>query len=55
MEKAEQIAELVSRFDKDKNFYQSKNYNETQLRSDFLDSLFEILGWDRKKIYNNFA
>lgn len=48
MEKRKQIAELVSRFARDIDYYKSDRYNETLLRSDFLDPLFEILGWDIK-------
>lgn len=48
MEKKKQIADLVSRFEQDLAYYKSERYNETLLRSDFLDPLFEILGWDIK-------
>ena len=40
------IAELVQKYESDKPFYTSEQYNEAQLRSDFLDPLFELLGWD---------
>lgn len=42
------INELVKKYDRDREHYLSSNYNETQLRSDFLDPLFELLGWDIK-------
>lgn len=48
MEKKRQIADLVARFNKDFDYFKSDRYNETLLRSDFLDPLFEILGWDLK-------
>ena len=48
MEKKKQIADLVSRFEQDLAYYKSDRYNETLLRSDFLDPLFELLGWDIK-------
>jgi hypothetical protein len=37
---------LVQKYENDLDFYQSTKYNETQLRTDFLDPLFTILGWD---------
>lgn len=40
------IKELVDKYQNDISHYKSANYNETQLRSDFLDPLFELLGWD---------
>jgi len=39
------VYDLVERFDRDREAYIS-NYNETQLRGDFLDPLLEELGWD---------
>ncbi|GGE91305.1 adenine methyltransferase [Pseudoalteromonas gelatinilytica] len=37
---------LVKKYEDDKDVYQSAKYNETQLRTDFLDPLFSLLGWD---------
>ena len=42
------IHKLVERYEADRNYYQTDRYNETLLRSDFLDPLFEYLGWDIK-------
>ena len=42
------LTQLVSKFEKDLAYYKSARYNETLLRSDFLDPLFELLGWDIK-------
>lgn len=42
------IKELVDKYKNDISHYKSANYNEMQLRSDFLDPLFELLGWDIK-------
>jgi predicted type IV restriction endonuclease len=42
----EQIKALVDRFSDHHAEYTSGQYNETQLRRDFLDPLFESLGWD---------
>lgn len=41
-----EIVALVDRFDRQRSAYRSGKYNETQLRRDFLDPLFEALGWD---------
>jgi len=43
------VGELVERFDSHRDAYRSGKYNETQLRRDFLDPLFEAFGWD---VYN---
>jgi len=40
------IVELVQRFDQHRAAYRSGEYNETQLRREFLDPFFEALGWD---------
>ena len=42
------IHKLVERYESDRSYYLSERYNETQLRSDFLDPFFELLGWDIK-------
>lgn len=44
------IYKLIEKYESDRNFYLTDQYNETQLRSDFLDPLFELLGWDIKNI-----
>lgn len=41
-----EIGELIERFDRNVDEYRSGQYNETQLRRDFLDPFFEALGWD---------
>ncbi len=40
------IEELVKRFEYNREAYRSSNYNEAQLRREFLDPFFEALGWD---------
>lgn len=40
------VSELVERFERHAEAYRSAQYNETQLRREFLDPLFEALGWD---------
>jgi len=42
------IHKLVEKYEADRNIYLTDRYNETQVRSDFLDPLFELLGWDIK-------
>jgi len=41
-----EIAELVERFKRNLEDYRSGRYKETQLRLEFIDPLFEALGWD---------
>jgi hypothetical protein len=43
------IKELIDRFTAHAESYRSSSYNETQLRREFLDPMFEALGWD---VYN---
>jgi len=40
------VIELVERFDRNVESYRSGQYNETQLRREFIDPLFKALGWD---------
>ena len=40
------VAELVVTFDRHIETYRSQQYNETQLRREFIDPLFIELGWD---------
>lgn len=42
------IQELVDKYTTNRDNYLKADYNETLLRSDFLDPLFELLGWDIK-------
>ena len=41
-----QILELIARFERNRDAYRSPQYNETQLRREFLDPFFKSLGWD---------
>lgn len=43
------ILRLVERFEEHRGQYRSGKYNEAQLRQEFLNPLFEALGWD---VYN---
>lgn len=42
------LCDLIQRYDSNRKSYLSAIYNETQLRADFLDPFFELLGWDIK-------
>ncbi|SKA70914.1 Eco57I restriction-modification methylase domain-containing protein [Desulfobaculum bizertense] len=42
------ISSLVTKFQKNIQHYKSSTYNEAQLRVDFIDPFFELLGWDIK-------
>lgn len=40
------IADLVERFEGNKESYKSGHYNETRRRREFVDPFFRALGWD---------
>lgn len=42
------ISKLVEKYKNNREYYVSAQYSEAQLRIDFIDPLFEILGWDIK-------
>lgn len=42
------IKKLIEKYNDNRDYYLSTKYNETQLRIDFLDPFFELLGWDIK-------
>jgi type I restriction-modification system DNA methylase subunit len=44
------IADLVARFDQQADAYKSGQYNEAQLRNEFVDPMFKALGWDMENI-----
>jgi hypothetical protein len=44
------IKDLVNKYHHNRANYINPKYNETLLRSDFLDSFFELLGWDIKNV-----
>ena len=41
-----EVKRLVERFRENREAYLSRDYNETQLRREFLDPFFKALGWD---------
>lgn len=42
------IKQLIEKYSANRKYYLTNKYNETLLRSDFLDPFFELLGWDIK-------
>lgn len=42
------IKQLTEKYKIDRDYFLTSKYNETLLRSDFLDPFFELLGWDIK-------
>jgi hypothetical protein len=40
------VLTLVENFERNLDAYRSGQYNETQVRRDFIDPLFKALGWD---------
>jgi len=42
------VKKLIEKYNADRKYYLTNRYNETLLRSDFLDPFFELLGWDIK-------
>jgi hypothetical protein len=42
----ESIVKLCETFELRKEHYKSGGYNETDLRREFLDPFFKVLGWD---------
>jgi hypothetical protein len=41
-----EVFTLVEHFERNRDDYRSVQYNEAQLRQQFLNPLFETLGWD---------
>lgn len=50
LEIKEKINQLVEKYEKNRDYYLTSHFNETMLRSEFLDSFFELLGWDIKNV-----
>ena len=44
------ITQLVEKYKSNRDAYLKADYKEAQLRIDFLDPLFELLGWDIKNV-----
>src|SRR5215208_1722505 len=41
-----ELLRLTERFDRERDAYRSGDYNEAQVRVDFINPLFTLLGWD---------
>jgi hypothetical protein len=41
-----EIEALMAEFERDQNFYKSSQFNETELRTRFINPLIAALGWD---------
>lgn len=42
----EELEELVDSYERRKEEYRQDDYNESEVRNDFIDPFFQILGWD---------
>ena len=40
------LLDLIERFESNREAYRSGEYNETQVRREFVDPMFQLLGWD---------
>jgi len=40
------VVEIIKTFDSNTEAYRSQQYNEAQLRREYIDPFFEELGWD---------
>ena len=45
-QRIEKLEKLAEKFDLNKSFYMSHKYHEQNVRDDFIDKFFEVLGWD---------
>jgi len=45
-----EVIDLIERFTRNRDFYRSSEYNEAQVRLEFIDPFFKALGWD---MYNH--
>jgi len=41
-----EVIDLIERFERNRDTYRSSEYNETQVRLEFIDPFFKALGWD---------
>ena len=51
-EAKQQIAKLVEKYQQLLEAGKVKQYNEAQTRNDFIEPLFEFLGWDMRNLQN---
>jgi len=48
----DRLRELIAKYENDRTQYESNAYNETEVRVDFINPLFEALGWDVNNVKN---
>ena len=41
-----EVIDLIERFEPNRDTYRSSEYNEAQVRLEFIDPFFKVLGWD---------
>ena len=41
-----EVIDLIERFERNRDTYRSSEYNEAQVRLEFIDPFFKALGWD---------
>jgi len=46
MAAAREVVDLIERFERNRDTYRSSEYNEAQVRLEFIDPFFKALGWD---------
>src|SRR6266436_7490779 len=46
----QEVDDLVKRFNQQSEAYKSGQYNEAQLRQEFVDPMFKALGWDMENV-----
>lgn len=51
----ERLAKLIKAYQEHFSQYKKAEYNETEIRNDYVNPFFEILGWDvnNKKIFHS--
>ena len=42
----QEVVDLIERFKHNRDSYRSREYNEAQVRLEFIDPFFKALGWD---------
>ena len=40
------IKDLIKKYESGRSYYLTNRYNETEVRNEFLDPLFQLLGWN---------
>ncbi len=45
-----QVLQLIDRFERNLSEYKQPDYKETHMRTEFIDPLPEVLGWDARNV-----